>query len=461
MSVSEYLSEYLKENRERQLEELFEFLRIPSVSSDPERSGDMLGAAEHLRGAMEASGLEARLLPSRGQPLVYAEYLAAPDLPTVLVYGHYDVQPAQPLDAWVSPPFEPTLTNGAIVARGAMDNKGQLFAHVKGAEALLRASGSLPVNLKFVVEGEEEIGSPSLAAAIDENRELLAADVLLVSDGAMIAPETPTITYGHRGLAYLEVHAKGAGSDLHSGTFGGAVPNPLNALGRLIGLLHDEQGRVAVPGFYDSVAEPSLEERDALARVPFDEAEFAREAESSATPGEAGYSVLERLWLRPTLDVNGLAGGHQGDGAKTVIAARGMMKLSCRLVPNQTHGEIERKVAEFLRANAPDGIDIEPKVLEGSNPFVLPTGSPSAKAAASALESVYGRPPVFARSGGSLPVVEHIAGRLGIEPVLVGLGLESDRIHAPNEKFDLVNFYRGIEVSASLLDSFASYPSGG
>jgi acetylornithine deacetylase/succinyl-diaminopimelate desuccinylase-like protein len=450
------LAEYLARNRERQLEELFQFLRIPSVSGDRQLKAEVRQAALFLVEQLSSSGLRTQLFDTPGHPIVYAERLAGRNLPTVLIYGHYDVQPADPLELWESPPFEPTLRGDAIVARGAMDNKGQIYAHVKGAEALSQVAGELPVNLKFLIEGEEEIGSPNLERFIEANRGLLAADAVIISDGAMIAPETPTITYGQKGLASLEVRVRGAGADLHSGTFGGAVPNPLNGLASMIARLHDDSGKVAVPGFYDDVVEIDESERESFSRVPFDEAEFIREAELTATPGEEGFSVLERLWARPTLDVNGLGGGFQGEGPKTVIPRAAMAKITCRLVPDQDPMEITRKLADFLRQEAPAGLSVDIVPYQGSYPAKTDPSSPACRAAAMALRDVYGREPVLARSGGSLPVVSDFQRLLDCDVVLVGLGLETDRIHSPNEKFDLVNYYRGIETSAALLERLAA-----
>lgn len=449
------LSHYLTDNQQRQLEELLELLSIPSVSTDSAHQGDVRTAATFIRDKLETAGLSAQVMDTARHPVVYADYQAADDAPTVLVYGHYDVQPPDPLELWESPPFEPMLKDGMVVARGASDDKGQVYAHIKGAEALLAADGKLPVNLKFLIEGEEEIGSPNLAAFIEANRELLAADIILISDGSMIAPNTPTITYGLKGLAYIEVRVKGAAMDLHSGGYGGGVPNPINSLARMIAALHDDNGRVAVPGFYDEVLEISEEERAAYDRVPFDEREFAEELNLNATPGEGGYGLLERLWARPTLDCNGIGGGFQGEGAKTVIPAVATAKISCRLVPNQTPEDITRKLGDYLKEIAPTGVTVEVTDLHGGYPALTPLDSPAVQAAAKALREVYDREPIFARTGGSIPVVGIFQKLLKADVVLVGFGSENDRIHSPNEKFDLENYYRGIETSAAMLKAFA------
>ncbi len=454
------LSSYLQNARPRQLEELLDFLRIPSVSTDAEHRADVRRAADFVREGLERAGLTTQIMETAGHPVVYAERVGDEDAPTVLVYGHYDVQPPEPLELWTSPPFEPVVTEEKIIARGASDDKGQVYAHIKGAEALLATQGALPVTLKFLVEGEEEIGSPSLGSFIETHRDLLAADVVVISDGAMAAPGLPTITYGLKGLAYAEVRVKGAAMDLHSGAFGGGVPNPINGLARMIAALHDDAGRVAVPGFYDAVEEIKDAEREAFKRVPFDETEFAEELELTATPGEAGYTVLERLWARPTLDVNGIGGGFQGAGAKTVIPAGAMAKISCRLVPDQRPDDIFEKLRDYLMKNVPAGLTVEVENLHGGEPALTPLDSPAVKAAAKALREVYGREPIFARTGGTIPVVSTFQKELGADVVLVGLGLESDRAHSPNESFDLVNYYRGIETSVALLEALGEVKRG-
>ncbi|MBS3934448.1 MAG: dipeptidase [Truepera sp.] len=445
------LKDYLRANQQRHLNELLDFLRIPSVSTDSSRQGEVRRAAEFVTDRLTELGFEAQRFETPRHPVVVARYRISDSATTVLVYGHYDVQPPEPLALWTSPPFEPVVEDGLIVARGASDDKGQLYAHIKGAEALLATTGTLPVNLTFLIEGEEEIGSPNLTPFIEAHRELLAADVVLISDGAMVAPDTPTITYGLRGLAYVDVVVRGAGRDLHSGAYGGGAPNAINALAKIIAQLHDEQGRVTVPGFYDAVLELTDTEREAFRQVPFDEAHFKREAGLAATPGELGYTLLERLWARPTLDCNGIGGGFQGEGAKTVIAAEARAKISCRLVPNQDPHDIAAKLAAHLKSLAPPGVEVAVTELHGALPALTPLEAPAVKAAAQALAAVFGRPAVFARTGGTIPVVSTFQELLGAQVVMVGLGLESDKAHSPNEKFDLINYYRGIEVSAALL----------
>ncbi len=453
------LTDYLDQNRERHLDELFAFLRIPSVSTDPERRQDTAAAATFVAEALTRAGLEATVEPTEGHGIVVARSPQVAGAPTVLIYGHYDVQPAEPLELWETPPFEPTVIDGDIRARGASDDKGQAYAHVKGVEALAAVDGSLPVNVLFVIEGEEEIGSPHLRPFLERHADALAADVVVISDGAMVAPDTPTLTYGLKGLAYLEVHVRGAGRDLHSGAYGGGVPNAINALATMIAGLKDADGRVTVPGFYDAVEPLGDEERARMAAAPFDEAAFRADAGVSATPGEAGYTLLERLWGRPTLDCNGIWGGFQGEGAKTVIPAEAAAKLSCRLVPGQDPDDVADKVTRALHALAPDGVEVDVRRLHGGRPASTPIDAASVHAAADALRASFGREPVFARTGGTIPVVSDFQELLGSEVVLVGLGLEDDRAHAPNEKFAVRDYLRGIETSARLLRALARRPA--
>jgi acetylornithine deacetylase/succinyl-diaminopimelate desuccinylase-like protein len=449
------VDQYVTKSQDRLLDELFAFLRIPSVSTDPARSGDTQRAAEFVAAALERAGLEARIHPTARHPVVTGQGAHVPGAKTVLIYGHYDVQPAEPVDLWASDPFEPRVVDGAIVARGASDDKGQVYAHIKGVEALGAVDGALPLNVKFIVEGEEEIGSPNLPAFVEAERELLAADVVVISDGAMAAPATPTITYGLRGLTYATLRARGAGRDLHSGAYGGGVPNVLNAIAAMLAGLHDADGRVRVEGFYDDVVDLDAAERAQLAKAPFSEDDFRRDAGVSATPGERGYTLLERIWARPTLDVNGLSGGFQGDGSKTVIAAEGMAKLSARLVPNQDPRDIFEKLERHLRAAAPEGIEVTLEAEGLGHPATTPLDGESVRAAGDALRTVWGSEPVFARTGGSIPVVADFQRILGADPVLIGFGLEGDRAHSPNEKFDVVNYLNAVRVSAELLRALA------
>lgn len=447
--------EYIQSHRADLVAELSDFLEIPSVSTAPQHREDVRRAALFLVEKLEPLGFQTQVFDTAGHPIVYAERRVSEAAPTVLIYGHYDVQPPEPLGLWTTPPFRPTVRDGKLYARGASDDKGQIYAHLKGVEVLLEATGTLPLNVKFLIEGEEEIGSPNLVPFIEAHTELLAADVVLVSDGAMAAPDTPTITYGLKGLAYIEVHVRGAAMDLHSGAFGGGAPNPINGLAKMIAALHDDAGRVAVPGFYDAVLDVTAEERELFKRAPFSEQALAAELEVGALPGEVGYTVLERLWARPTLDCNGIGGGFQGEGSKTVIASEAMAKISCRLVPNQTPQEITQKLGDYLRAIVPEGLTVEVVELHGGDGALTPLTSAAVQAAGQALAEVYGKETVFARTGGTIPVASTFQKKLEADVVFVGLGLESDRAHSPNEKFDLVNYYRGIEVSAALLEGFA------
>ena len=447
---------YLDANRERLLAELLDLLRIPSVSTDPRRAGDVARAAGFVADALRRAGLEARVHPTAGHPVVTAASPPIAGAPTVVIYGHYDVQPAEPVEAWSTPPFEPVVADGRIIGRGASDDKGQFFAHVKAIEALRDLDGGLPLNVRFVIEGEEEVGSPNLAPFLREHREALRADVALVSDGAMVAPETPTITYGLRGLVYLTVRVRAAGRDLHSGAYGGGVPNPLGALATMLAGLKDAQGRVAVAGFYDDVVELDDVERERLGAVPFDRDAFMADAGVTATPGEAGVALLERLWARPTLDVHGLGGGFVGEGSKTVIPAEGVAKLSCRLVANQDPDRIARLLEAHLQRSAPEGVAVEVVVEGRGDPALTPLDHPAVAATARALEGVWGRPVVFARSGGSIPVVADLQRVLGAVPVLLDMGLEDDRLHAPNEKFEVRHYLQGILASAVTLRALAA-----
>jgi acetylornithine deacetylase/succinyl-diaminopimelate desuccinylase-like protein len=449
------VDDFVSQEQERLLAELFDYLRIPSVSTEPERAADTRRAAQFTADACARLGFEAQLHETPRHPIVTARSPEVPGAPRVLIYGHYDVQPADPLELWSHDPFDPRIEDGAIIARGASDDKGQLYAHVKGVEALLRVDGTLPLNVTFVVEGEEEIGSPNLPAFVEAQRDLLAADVVVISDGAMVAPRTPTITYGVRGLMYATVRVRGAARDLHSGSYGGGVPNALQALVSLLAALKDDDGRVTVPGFYDDVVDIDGAEREQLARVPFSEEAFRSDAGVNATPGEAGYGLLERLWARPTLDVNGLSGGFQGEGSKTVIAAHGMAKISCRLVPDQDPHDIFAKVEAHLRTLAPAGIEVALEPEGMGFPAMTPLESGPVRAACDALRTVWGRDVVFARTGGTIPVVADFQRVLGADPVLVDFGLDDDRVHSPNERFQVENYLNAVRVSAELLRALA------
>ncbi len=447
---------FAQENRDRHLAELKSFLRIPSVSTQPEHKSDTMAAARWLTEAMRQAGLEnVRLIETPKHPLVYADWLHAGDsAPTVLIYGHYDVQPAEPFDLWESPPFDPEVRDGFLYARGASDDKGQIYIHVKAVEAYLQGNGRLPVNVKFIVEGEEEMGGASLAAFIPENKELLAADVALVSDTAILSPDQPAIVYGLRGMCYILMDVTGPGRDLHSGSFGGGINNPLNALGHIIAKLKDEKGHILIPGFYDRVRPLSTEEREILAKFPLDEEAWLTEAGAPEAWGEPDFTLVERLGARPTLDVHGIIGGYTGPGGKTVLPASVHAKISMRLVPNQDPTEIHRLFVDYVQSIAPPSVTVTIHGGHGAPASITDYNIPAMQAARSAYEETFGREPVLMREGGSIPVVGQFQSHLGLETVLMGFGLPGDRIHSPNERFLLANFYRGIETSIRFLQHY-------
>ncbi len=453
--MAEDLDAYCNANQARFTDELVEFLRIPSISAQPAHAADVRRNAEHLATcARDAGFASVELVETAGHPAVYAERMVDPALPTVLVYGHHDVQPVDPLDEWVSPPFEPQVRDNRLYARGAVDDKGQVFMHLKAVEAHLRTRGELPVNLRMLVEGEEEIGSLHFSDLVDTLRDRLVADVAVVSDTGIFARGVPSLTVGLRGLCGGEVHVRGPSLDLHSGVFGGAVQNPIEALARMLASLKDPAtGRVTVPGFYDDVVAPTAAEREAYASLPFSEEEFRAAAGGiPETVGEEGWSVLERRWVRPTLEINGIWGGYQGEGSKTIIPAHATAKISCRLVPAQRPEVICERLEAALHAAAPPGVTVEVSLKPGGNPVVTPADHPAVRAASRAMAAVFGTEPVLIREGGSIPPVEVFQRVLGIQSVLVGVGLPDDRIHAPNEKFDLDHYAMGVRVLARLWD---------
>jgi acetylornithine deacetylase/succinyl-diaminopimelate desuccinylase-like protein len=448
-------STFLTENQDRFLSELVDWLRIPSVSADPKFHGDVLRAAEYLKTRLEEVGLDnVELCPTAGNPIVYGEKLIDPKLPTVLVYGHYDVQPADPYELWTSGPFEPVIKDGNIYARGACDDKGQVYMHVKAFE-VLNQNGGVPCNVKVMIEGEEEVGSNNLGIFVNANREKLRADVVLLSDTGIINNETPSIEVGLRGLSYHEVEVTGPNRDLHSGLYGGAVHNPINALCKMIASLHDENGHITIPGFYDKVDELSAEERTELNKAPYDEQEFKDSIGLPATYGEKGYTTIERTSIRPTLDVNGIWGGYTGEGAKTVIASKAYAKISMRLVPHQTSEEISQLFQQHFTSIAPEGVTVVVKPHHGGEPVVTPTDSVAYKAAAQALEDTFGKKPIPTRGGGSIPLVAMFTPELGGDSVMLGFGLDSDAIHSPNEKFGVFNFMKGIETIPLFYQHYA------
>jgi acetylornithine deacetylase/succinyl-diaminopimelate desuccinylase-like protein len=443
--------------KEGYLEELKEFLRIPSVSADPAHKGDVRRAAEFALQKMRDAGLAAEAIETAGNPLLYGEWSGAEGQPTLLIYGHYDVQPPDPLDEWRNPPFEPTVEGDLLVARGATDDKGQAFAHLKAVAAILAERGELPVNVKFLWEGEEEVGGEAIDAFVREDAgRRLACDAVVVSDSSMFAPGQPSLLYGLKGLCYMEIRVTGPDRDLHSGTFGGTVTNPGNALAQIVGrLLDPETGRVAIPGFYDDVRPLEDWERNEFAQLPFDEQEYCEGIGILESTGEAGYTVFERAWARPTCDVNGIWGGYQGDGAKTVIPARAGAKVSMRLVPDQDPQKIARLFTDHVKSIVPRGVAVEVRGLHHAIPVLIETGGPIAEAAMAAQEDIWGRRPVRIREGGSIPVVGTFSQVLGVPILLVGFGLPDDRLHSPNEKFNISHFYNGIRTVVRLLDRAA------
>ncbi len=446
------MKEYIEQNRERFLQELFTILRIPSVSAKQEHKADMYRCAETIADLLlEAGADEAGVCDTAGHPVVFGQKIIDPSLSTVLVYGHYDVQPPEPLEKWNSDPFEPVVHDGAIWGRGANDDKGQLFMHIKAFEYLLR-SGRLRHNVKFLFEGEEEIGSPSLPAWIKAHKKLLKADVCLVSDTTMISDKVPSINCGMRGLSYLEVKVTGPNKDLHSGHYGGAVANPIQVLCEMISGLIDSDGRVTVPGFYDDVVELSRAERRMLARAPFNMQEYKDFLGVRALRGEKGYTPLERTGIRPCLDVCGIYGGYTGEGAKTVLPSEARAKISMRLVPNQRSADITRRFARYFKSLASRCVSVEVKECEGGDGFLIPISSSAYKAAARAMGEVYGIEPVPSRGGGSIAVLAEVQKILGIDPLLMGFGLERDTIHSPNESFLLSQFFRGMESIAKFYE---------
>jgi acetylornithine deacetylase/succinyl-diaminopimelate desuccinylase-like protein len=453
--------QYARSKREQSIAELHEFLTIPSISTLPENKPDIERAAAWLRHQLLAAGFPtAKVMPTQGHPVVYAEWLAAgPEIPTILVYGHYDVQPPDPLEEWHTPPFEPTIVGDDLFARGAADDKGQLYVHVKAAEAFKQTTGKPPVNIKCIFEGEEEIGSPSLEPFISDHTDLLSADVAVISDTHILGKDIPSIVYGLRGLAYVEVEVTGPDYDLHSGMYGGAVRNPINALCWMIAKLQDEEGTITIPGFYDKVRPLGPEEREELTKIPFERATWLQEAGVRADWGEPEYTIVERTSARPTLDVNGIWGGYTQPGAKTVLPSKAFAKISMRLVPDQSPAEITQLIQGYLSEIAPPTVSVEVRDLHSGKGAIVRRDSLAMKAAFSAYAKVFGREPIFVREGGSIPVVAAFQELLGIETILMGFGLPDDRLHSPNEKFHLPNFHKGVETVIHFMESLGT--SGG
>ena len=446
------IKNYIQENEPRFLDELFSLLRIPSISSQSEHKEDMVRCAERWKELIMAAGADScDIYPTEGNPIVVGKKMVDPNAKTVLVYGHYDVMPVDPIELWNTEPFEPVIKDGKIWARGADDDKGQSFMQAKAFEYMVR-TGNLPCNVKFMLEGEEEIGSGSLYGFCEKNKELLKADIILVCDTSMIGPDTPSITSGLRGLCYWEVEVTGANHDLHSGIFGGAVANPINVLCKMIADLHDEDGHITIPGFYDDVLVLSDEERALMAQAPFDEEQYKRDLGVRALKGEKGYTTLERTGIRPCLDVCGIWGGYTGEGAKTVLPSEAHAKISMRLVPNQLSSEITRLFAKHFKSIAPKYVKVEVTPCEGGDGFLIPISSSAYKAASRAIAEVYGIEPVPARGGGSIAVLAEVQKILGIDPLLLGFGLERDTIHSPNESYLLSQLFRGMESIARFYD---------
>lgn len=447
--------EYIENNRDKFLEELFDLLRIPSISADSAYAKDVLRCADYTAMKLQEAGADnVRLEQTAGNPIVYGEKIIDPNKPTILVYGHYDVQPSVPNDLWHTPPFEPTLKEGNIYARGACDDKGQFYMHLKAFETMMQTN-TLHCNVKFMIEGEEEIGSSNLGIYVKENSEKLAADVVLISDTGMIANDIPSIDTGLRGLSYVEVEVTGPKIDLHSGTFGGAVANPINVLCDMISSLHDENRHITIPGFYDRVDTVSEADRGAMDKTPFDLEAFKKELDVNDVMGESGYSTIERTGIRPTLDVNGIWGGYIGEGAKTVLPSKAYAKISMRLVPSQTSAEITQLFQDHFKKIAPESVKVKVTPHHGGEAAVTPTDSPAYRAASRAMEKTFGKTPIPTRGGGSIPIVALFEEVLGLKTVLFGFGLDSDAIHSPNEKYGLFNFYKGIETIPYFYEYFA------
>ncbi|MBV8226633.1 MAG: dipeptidase [Verrucomicrobia bacterium] len=437
------------------LDDLFEFLRFPSVSANSEFKSDVEACADWLKERLQRAGLQAEIYATAGNPVVLGRNEHKPDRKTVLIYGHYDVQPPDPLELWDTPPFEPVVKDGRIYARGSTDNKGQILAHVLGVESTIKERGDLPVNVIFLIEGEEEVGSPNLEAFLRENRSKCVADVIAVSDTGMVAPGVPTLTYGLRGILCLEIRLRGPGADLHSGIFGGSVANPATVLSRLIAQLHDDSGRVAIPGFYDRVLPLNDWERDLWAKLPYSERDWLAITGSPRLSGEAGYSFLEHVWARPTAEVNGLASGYQREGPKTIIPSKAMAKISFRLVPEQNPLELRPIIIRFLKQRCPDSVEMQIIEQQAGKPYLVKPDSPFAKAAQRALNETFQKPVAFIREGGSIPIIQSFTDVLGIDTLLVGLALPDAGAHSPNENFPIENYQAGIRLNRKLLEQLA------
>ncbi len=447
---------YIKENQANYIEELKEFLSIPSISTLTENKADINKAAKFVADKLKQAGLNrVEIFKTEGHPLVYGEWLGAPGKPTVLIYGHYDVQPVDPIELWKSPPFEPEIRDGKIWARGATDDKGQMYMHIKSVEAFFKGRGSLPLNIKFIIEGEEEIGSENLETFIKTHTDLLKCEAVLISDTSLFKKGVPTLTYGLRGMCYVEIELTGPEKDLHSGSFGGAVGNPINILAGMIAKLQDKNGHISIPGFYDDVKKLTKKERENFKKLNFSEKKFAKEVGVNALQGEKGFSTLERIWVRPTLDCNGIIGGFTGKGAKTVLPSKASAKISMRLVPDQKPAKVSKMFKKYIQKIAPKSVKVTVKDVHGASPSLTPLDSPATLAAAKAMEKAFGKKTVFIREGGSIPVVNVFGSKLKAPVVLMGLGLDSENLHSPNEHFDLNHFKLGIMSSAYFFDEYS------
>lgn len=449
---------YVGANNDRYIGELKEFLAIPSVSTNPENVPDIRRCAEWLSAQMTRIGLQnVQIFPTPGHPVVYADWLGAPGKPTVLLYGHYDVQPPEPLELWTSPPFAATIRDGKLFARGSADDKGQVLIHLKSIEAFLRDGGALPVNIKLLIEGEEEIGSEHLEPFVREHKEMLKADLVLISDSSMFAKGVPSICYGLRGLAYMQVDLVGPNKDLHSGSFGGTVHNPVQALAEIIARLHDKDGKITIPGFYKGVLPLSKKERAAYKKLPWSDKKYAKELGVAALYGEKGFTTLERVWARPTVECNGIWGGFTGEGAKTVLPSKASAKISMRLVPNQTSARAAKLFEKYIKKIAPKTVKVTVRNLHGGEPAITPIDSPGVRAAVAALEKGFGKKPLYQREGGSIPIVVQFKQLLGLDTVLLGFGLPDENAHAPDEFINLENFFGGIRTSAHFFNELPAY----
>jgi len=451
----ETTQEFIRQNEKRFIDELIDLLKIPSISADSKYQKDVARAAEFIKAKLENAGVDkAEISPTKGHPIVYAEKIIDPKLPTILVYGHYDVQPVDPLNLWDSPPFEPVVKDGKIYARGSCDDKGQVYMHIKAFEGMVKTN-SLPCNVRFMIEGEEEVGSANLGTWVSENKSRLKGDVILISDTAMIANDTPSIDVGLRGLSYVEVELTGPDHDLHSGVYGGAVGNPIQILCRMITQMKDENNHITIPGFYDDVVELSAAERKELNSMPFDEKTYMKELNVKALEGEKGYTTIERTGIRPTLELNGIWGGYTGEGSKTVLPSKASAKISMRLVPNQSSDKITKLFTDHFKKIAPPSVTVKVTPHHGGEPVVTPTDSIAYKAARKAMEETFGKKPIPTRGGGSIPIVALFEKELGLKTVLMGFGLDSDLIHSPNEHYGIFNYMKGIETIPLFYKYFA------